>query len=320
MISQQLSSLIEFIYNATRPVVPLPTPLADDPVDQLALILLGGVFIGLAARDVWDHDGPCPCSVPEPFFGNGSVVVELGANDGLHMSNGYFFERQLGWRSVCIEANPTVFHALVQNRPGCINIHALVGRPEDFNGSAARFLSFNAGSDSGYDGDGTHSRAPSKRRAAAAGGLSWESGMSAVEGVSVHRVAGSLSAAQNWARHISKFRAPLSVRADTLPVRPLTSLLLAHGVSTVDLLVLDVEGAETTVLRSLDLSRVRVRLLAIETVDAAARQLLRHHGFRDTGFRAALGDAFWVHERYFHEKFGRGGSDGHIARRRRRRH
>ena len=136
--------------------------------------------------------------------------------------------------------------------------------------------------------------------------------MSAVEGVSVHRVAGSLSAAQNWARHISKFRAPLSVRADTLPVRPLTSLLLAHGVSTVDLLVLDVEGAETTVLRSLDLSRVRVRLLAIETVDAAARQLLRHHGFRDTGFRAALGDAFWVHERYFHEKFGRGGSDGHI--------
>ena len=66
-------------------------------------------------------------------------------------------------------------------------------------------------------------------------------------------------------------------------------------------------------------TRVRVRLLAIETVDAAARQLLRHHGFRDTGFRAALGDAFWVHERYFHEKFGRGGSDGHIARRRRRR-
>ena len=74
--------------------------------------------------------GPAHAPCLSHSLGNGSVVVELGANDGLHMSNGYFFERQLGWRSVCIEANPTVFHALVQNRPGCINIHALVGRPE----------------------------------------------------------------------------------------------------------------------------------------------------------------------------------------------
>ena len=129
--------------------------------------------------------------------------------------------------------------------------------------------------------------------------------MSAVEGVSVHKQAASLAAAESWARHISKFRAPLSVTSHTLPVRPLSSLLLAHGVDAVDLLVLDVEGAETTVLRSLDFGRVAVRVLAIETVDNAGRQLLRRNGFRDTGFRAALGDAYWVHERHFHAKFGR---------------
>ena len=53
-------------------------------------------------------------------------MLELGANDGLHMSNSFFFESQLGWRSLCIEANPDVYRELTANRPGCINMQALV--------------------------------------------------------------------------------------------------------------------------------------------------------------------------------------------------
>ena len=179
-----------------------------------------------------------------------------------------------------------MYQQLSANRPGCVNIHALVGRADDFNGSKARFLSF-------------HTDDAAKKS------LSWESGMSAVEGVSVHRAVSSLAAAQNWAAHISRYRAPLGVRAHTLEVRPLAQLLADHGVNEVDFFSLDCEGAERTVLRSLDFARVKVRLLAIETVDPPTRQLLRANGFRDTGFRAALGDSFWVHERHFHEKFGR---------------
>ena len=65
--------------------------------------------------------------------------------------------------------------------------------------------------------------------------------MSAVEGVSVHRQAASLAQAESWARHISKFRAPLRVSAHTLPVVPLSQLLGSHAITAVDLLVLDVE-------------------------------------------------------------------------------
>ena len=264
--------------------------LADDPVDQLALLLMGGQFARPGAPcSVWDSHA-CPCQVPAHLLGNGSTVVELGANDGLHMSNGYFFERQLEWRSVCIEANPDIYADLVANRPGCINVNALVGRTEDFNGShTARFISFRGGSDA--------SRGRSKA------GLSWETGMSAVEGLSVHRHASSLAAAQSWARHISRFRAPLEARTHTLEVRPLSSLLDAHGIREVDFLSLDVEGAEASVLRSIDFGRTKIRLMAIETVDAKAKRMLRQNGFRDVGMRAALGDQFWVHDRHFREKF-----------------
>ena len=123
--------------------------------------------------------------------------------------------------------------------------------------------------------------------------------MSAVEGVSVHREASSLAAAHTWAAHISKYRSPLEVRSHQLEVVPLSRLFAQHAIQTIDFLSLDVEGAEASVLRSIDFGKVRIRLMAIETVDAASKALLRRHGFRDVGMRAALGDQFWVNGRYF---------------------
>lgn len=208
------------------------------------------------------------------------------------MSNGFFFERQLGWRSVCIEANPDIYANLVANRPGCINMNALVGRPEG-NNATARFISFRA----------SQQEAAVERRRKA--GLTWETGMSAVEGASPHKSVASLASAQSWAQHVSKYRAPLEATAHTLEVRPLSRLLDEHGITEVDFLSLDVEGSETAVLRSIDFRRTKFRLLAIETVDEAARHHLRQNGFRDVGVRAALGDQFWVHNQHFSDKFGR---------------
>ncbi len=55
------------------------------------------------------------------------IVVEVGAFDGVHLSNSFAFE-QLGWKSVCIEPNPTIFQYLEKNRPATININnAIVG-------------------------------------------------------------------------------------------------------------------------------------------------------------------------------------------------
>jgi FkbM family methyltransferase len=44
--------------------------------------------------------------------------VDVGAHDGLTISNTLFFERELGWRGICIEPLPNIFCQLVQNR-GC---------------------------------------------------------------------------------------------------------------------------------------------------------------------------------------------------------
>jgi FkbM family methyltransferase len=42
--------------------------------------------------------------------------VEIGANNGVLFSNTLFFEKELNWNGLCIEANPIVFKDLSKNR------------------------------------------------------------------------------------------------------------------------------------------------------------------------------------------------------------
>lgn len=55
---------------------------------------------------------------------NGSYV-DVGAHDGISLSNTYFFEKELGWNGVCIESNPLVYQKLIQNR-NCLNLNYCV--------------------------------------------------------------------------------------------------------------------------------------------------------------------------------------------------
>ncbi len=69
------------------------------------------------------------------------VFVDVGANDGVTISNSYYFEKELGWTGVAIEPMPTIFEKLKANRScdvvqGCITLKAgkakfveLVGGP-----------------------------------------------------------------------------------------------------------------------------------------------------------------------------------------------
>jgi FkbM family methyltransferase len=57
------------------------------------------------------------------------LVVEVGAFDGVHLSNSYSLE-QLGWQSICIEPNPIIFSYLQRHRPNSTNIQvAITGDP-----------------------------------------------------------------------------------------------------------------------------------------------------------------------------------------------
>ncbi len=53
------------------------------------------------------------------------VFVDIGANDGVTISNTLYFERELGWEGIAIEPIPSIFEKLSENRVchkvnGCI--------------------------------------------------------------------------------------------------------------------------------------------------------------------------------------------------------
>ena len=56
----------------------------------------------------------------------GGFFVDIGAHDGVSISNSIFFEKNRGWRGICVEPNPVVFAKLEQNRPLATNIKEAV--------------------------------------------------------------------------------------------------------------------------------------------------------------------------------------------------
>ena len=48
--------------------------------------------------------------------------IEVGAYDGIYLSNTYMLEKQFNWNGICIEPLPTIFALLQQNRScSCVN-------------------------------------------------------------------------------------------------------------------------------------------------------------------------------------------------------
>ncbi len=79
------------------------------------------------------HDGQ-DAFIHETFFPTlrNGCFLDIGAFDGVMWSNTLFFEREMGWTGLCVEASPTRFAALRQARSStCLNV-AL----SDFEGEA----------------------------------------------------------------------------------------------------------------------------------------------------------------------------------------
>jgi len=64
-------------------------------------------------RDVFDYK-------TSGFF------IDIGAYDGVHLSNTYWLEKNLGWQGICVEADPKTFSLLRKNR-NCKCLNACVG-------------------------------------------------------------------------------------------------------------------------------------------------------------------------------------------------
>ena len=55
------------------------------------------------------------------------VFLDIGCNDGIDGSNSYFFEKQLGWRGACIEADPKTFSKIRYRSNRMLPVNAAVG-------------------------------------------------------------------------------------------------------------------------------------------------------------------------------------------------
>lgn len=51
------------------------------------------------------------------------VFIDIGANDGVSLSNTYYLEKELGWKGICFEPIPVIFNILDKNR-NCIKLNA----------------------------------------------------------------------------------------------------------------------------------------------------------------------------------------------------
>lgn len=77
-----------------------------------------GGYYGQNGQDKW---------VVEKIFKHhrGGFFVDIGANNGIDISNSFYLEQQLGWSGICVEPMPKVFAELARNRK-CRCVHGCV--------------------------------------------------------------------------------------------------------------------------------------------------------------------------------------------------
>jgi len=258
-------------------------------LDQVVFLLLGGRIDRLGGNcKLWNTGPHCQCSAPVDLLGRNHTVVEIGANDGIHMSNSRFFEKFLGWRSLCIEANPHLFRLLQSNRPRCTNVNALIAERDDFaDADAVPYISFYQASTPDAIARGHYADWHQNAR--------WRTGVSGIE---------SANASNHEIRSFARARAfakkfDLQVERTLLQVQPFSILFRRHTIQSIDVLSVDVEGAEYSVLRSIDFAAVKIRMVVVERPSEATRGLLVSKGFLDLDLQSGLGDRFYHNSRWF---------------------
>lgn len=157
--------------------------------------------------------------------------VDVGSFDGVHLSNTFSFEQQ-GWTGICVEPHPTYFPLCQQSRPKSICLNvACVGDEET---QTIDFYAEDLGLLSGIQSD----RDADVRSRYEKRGLTFDG---------FERIA---------------------VKASTLNAI-LYQFLPAK--TEIDFVSVDVEGTELEVLKGLDLSRFRPRVLVVESHSENAR-------------------------------------------------
>jgi|GEM_PF-1122160 len=159
-------------------------------------------------------------------FKKKGFYIEVGAFDGIYLSNSYSFE-QHGWRGICIEPSPEYYKLCVKNRPLAINLNVACVE----NDSTNKVL-FN----------------------------SEESGLlSSVSNTQEYHA----DLKSRYAENNLHFHSPKKIQ---VPAATLNNLLQKHTEDKIpiDFLSIDVEGYEENVLKGFDINKYSPQVLLIE--------------------------------------------------------
>ena len=205
--------------------------------------------------------GECGYAARELFYGlQGGVIVESGALDGMLFSTSLGFVKGYQWRAVHVEANPDNYAQLVNNRRDAININAGLCSAD----TSLHYLSDNIVKEYGI---GRYYKDLDANGVTPVSGF-WEFM--------------SPTLRERWWGGVTESDV---ARLPATPCRALSHLLQLFGITHVNLWILDVEGAESSVLAGFDFDAVRVDVVGIELdgtnleKDEASRAVLRRNGF-----------------------------------------
>lgn len=182
--------------------------------------------------------------------------MDVGAHDGKTYNNTLFFEEAAGWTGLNVEANPIVFKELEASRPRCINVNCAVSEQD----GSANFI---------------HVTGPSEMLS----GL-----QSTYDPRHAERLASELKTLGGESKVIP------------VPTRRLDTLFREHGINYVHYLSIDVEGAELSVLKSIDFSKVYIDVIGFEqNYEDSADEVIAY--LRTRGYVVLHGglDVFMIH-------------------------
>lgn len=198
-------------------------------------------------------------------FKKGGVFVDIGANDGIALSNTYYFEKELGWTGICVEPLEKRYAELKENRPNSICIQACV-----------------------YDKDTTVDflHVDQIRQ-----GIEMLSGIvDSMDEMHLKRIE-------------RETKVYSTARNDMIKVTSYTlkTLLTNHNITRIDYLSIDTEGSEKQVLEGIDFSKVFIGVIEVEMnyVNKGVQDihaLLSRQGYKL--WKKVGQDAIYVHPYY----------------------
>jgi FkbM family methyltransferase len=167
--------------------------------------------------------------------------VDIGAHEGIDLSNSYFFEKHMQWDGICIEPIPDVYANLIKNR----NCKCIEGAIDNKNG----FQDF------------------------------WNitGQIQMFSGLLDRYDPRHIELITNTLPNIGGSKEIIRVKTFTLE-----SVFDKMHVTNVDLLSVDTEGAELSVLESIDYTKVKIECIVTENnySDSNVEQFLNSKGFR----------------------------------------